>query len=153
MTESKKISASCDCGQLVLDITTPVVTQVVCHCSDCRGMTGLPYVDIAFFEPDGCKALGESRPTTMKGGSGIEKTYFACPECGAAVYATVGALKGACVVIASRLSSPLDESSTHIWTSEKVSNVEIPSTAVTSLKGPPEPVRSILVSNFLDRSR
>lgn len=151
VTENTKISAKCECGQLSLKIETSPVAQLVCHCSDCRSVTGLPYIEIAFFAPSGCEARGQSHPTTMKGGSGNDKTYFSCRECGTALYATVGALDGAWAVIASRLSPFKKESQLHIWTSERASGVDIPPSATQAPKGPPESVRNILRSSFLGK--
>ena len=151
MTENTTISAKCECGQLSLEIETSPVAQLVCHCADCRSVTGLPYIEIAFFVPGGCEAHGQSRPITMKGGSGIDKTYFSCSECGTALYATIGALNGAWAVVASRLSPFRMESKLHIWTSEKASGVDIPQSAIQAPKGPPESVRNIFRSSFLGK--
>lgn len=151
MTENAKISAKCECGQLSLEITASPVAQMVCHCSDCRSVTGLPYTGIAFFAPDGCEAHGQSRPITMKGGSGKDKTYFSCRECGTALYATVGVLNGAWAVISSRLSPFKVDSQLHIWTSEKASGVEIPASATQAPKGVPESVRNVFRSSFFGK--
>ena len=151
MSETTTITSSCECGQLSLEITTPPVAQFVCHCSDCRNVTGLPYLELAFFEPGGCVAHGQSREITMKGGSGKDKTYFSCPECGTSLYATVGALNGAWAVTASRLSPFQVDSQLHIWTSEKADGVEIPSSATQVPTLPPESVRNIFRSAFFGK--
>lgn len=151
MNENKKISAECACGQLSLEVETAPVAQLVCHCSDCRKATGLPCVEIAFFEPIGCKAHGQSNKLTMKGGSGIDKTYYSCRECGNTLYATVGALNGAWAVIPSRLSPFVLEPHLHIWTSEKADGVEIPLSATQTLKGVPESVRDLFISTFFGK--
>ena len=151
MTENTKISAKCECGRLSLEIATPPVAQLVCHCSDCRRVTGLPHIELAFFAPNGCTANGESRPITMKGGSGNDKTYFSCCECGTTLYATVGALNGAWAVAASRLSPFKLDSQLHIWTSEKADGVDISPSATQTPKGPPESVRNIFRSSFFGK--
>ncbi len=148
MTDNTKLSARCECGQLSLALATSPVAQLVCHCSDCRSVTGLPWIEIAFFAPSGCEAHGQSRPLTMKGGSGKDKTYFSCCECGTVLYATVGALNDAWAVMASRLSPFKVETHTHIWTSEKASGVDIPPSAIQAPKGPPESVRNIFRASF-----
>ena len=151
MLEHTRLSAKCDCGQLSLAIATAPVAQMVCHCADCRGATGLPCIEIAFFAPSGCEAHGQSHPLTMKGGSGIDKTYFSCNECGSSLYATVGALNGAWAVMASRLSPFELGADLHIWTSEKVSEAEIPPSATQSPKGVPETVRKLFIASFFGK--
>ncbi len=151
MIEHTKLSAQCDCGQLSVNVATAPVAQLMCHCSDCRGATGLPCVEIAFFAPSGCEAQGKSQPLTMKGGSGIDKTYFSCSECGETLYATVGALNGAWAVIARRLSALKLDVNLHIWTSEKVSEIDIPVSATQSPKGVPEAVRKLFIASFFGK--
>ncbi len=151
MNKTTTITSTCECGQLSLEITTPPVAQMVCHCADCRNATGLPYLELAFFKPGGCKAHGETRSLTMQGSSRKDKTYFSCRECGTPLYATVGVLNGAWAVIASRLSPFTVDSQLHIWTSEKADDVDIPSSATQEPKGPPESVRNLFRSAFFGK--
>lgn len=151
MLEHTKLSAQCDCGQLSLEIPIAPVAQMVCHCADCRGATGLPCIEIAFFEPSGCEAHGKRHPLTMKGGSGIDKTYFSCGECGETLYATVGALNGAWAVMARRVSALKLNADLHIWTSEKVSEIDIPLSATQSPKGVPDAVRKLFLASFFGK--
>ena len=42
-------SASCRCGALRVQLASPAVLQLVCHCTDCRAVAGTPFSNFVFF--------------------------------------------------------------------------------------------------------
>lgn len=148
MSETANVTAQCECGKLTLEITNPPVVQLVCHCADCRAISGQPYTEGVFFAADGCSAQGQSKTQTMKGGSGYDKTYYSCAECGTTLYCTVNALNGACAVMAARLKDFKFEPAAHVWTSEKAEGVTIPKSAIQSPKAPPKEIRNIMLASL-----
>ena len=44
--------AQCQCGQLAVSFTQPPVAQLVCHCNDCRSISGVAYARAAFFKAE-----------------------------------------------------------------------------------------------------
>jgi hypothetical protein len=148
MTEATKALAQCECGALALHIEGAPVAQLVCHCSDCRAFSGMPYVEVAFFEPDACSADGQVSSTTMKGGTGSDKTHYSCAICKTPLYARVTALNGAWAVMANRISSFKFEPQAHIWTSEKADDVLIPEGITQTSERPPNEIVDTMVSSF-----
>lgn len=148
MTGTTKTSAQCECGALALQIKGAPVVQLVCHCSDCKAVSGMPYVEAAFFRPDGCRVHGQANSTTMKGGTGFDKTQYSCASCQTPLYATIAALNGAWAVMANRLSPFKFEPQVHIWTSEKADGVTIPSGITQSPGAPPKEIADTMVSSF-----
>ena len=148
MSEPSKTSARCECGALELAITGEPVVQLVCHCSDCRAFSGTPYVEAAFFVADGCLVQGKVDSTTIKGGTGFEKTHHMCASCETPLYVTVGALNGAFAIIAGRLSRFDFKPAAHIWTAEKVDSITIPAGIAQSAGAPPKELADAMVSSF-----
>ena len=151
MTGTTDISARCECGGLALQIKGAPVVQLVCHCSDCRAFSDTPYTELAFFQPDGLSVQGQTRSTTMQGGTGFDKTYYSCASCQTPLYATVAVLNGASDVIANRLSPFKFEPQAHIWTSEKANDVTIPVGITQSSVAPPKEIADAMVSSFWGR--
>ena len=148
MTGTTKTSARCECGALELHITGAPVVQLVCHCRDCQVFSGMPYIEAAFFQPDDISAHGQSYATTIKGGTGFDKTYYSCEACQTWLYTTVAALNGAWAVMANRLSHAKFEPQVHIWTSEKADDVVIPGGIAQSSGAPPKEILDAMVSSF-----
>ncbi len=148
MNDDTKISAHCDCGEFSLAINGPPVVQLVCHCADCRAVSGLPYTEVVFFKASDCQTQGQTSSRTMKGASGHDKIYYSCAKCGTNLYGSVGVLNGACGVTANRLSPFKFEAQAHIWTSEKDSGVSIPESALQSAEMPPDDIVKTMLSTF-----
>ena len=148
MTAATKTSARCECGALTLHVKGAPVVQLVCHCSDCREFSGMPYVEAAFFQSDQCSVHGQADATTMKGGTGFDKTHYSCASCQTPLYVTVAALNGALAVMASRILPLKFEPQVHIWTSEKADGVTIPAGITQSSVAPPKEITDTMVSSF-----
>ena len=148
MTAITQISAYCECGALALHINEKPVVQLVCHCSDCRAFSGLPYTELVFFKPKGCSVHGQTDMTVMKGDTGFDKIHYSCLSCQTPLYVTIAALNGATAVVAKRLSSFTFEPQAHIWTSKKLNSVTIPTGMIQSLERPPKEIAKNMVSMF-----
>ena len=109
----------------------------------------MPYVELAFFKPDVSCSTGEIHSTTVKGGSGHDKTQCSCAICSTPLYIEVAALNGAWAVAANRISSFEFEPQAHIWTSAKLDDVLIPAGITQAPERPPKEILDIMVSNFL----
>ena len=111
----------CSCGQLSLTFSQPPVTQLFCHCEDCREITQQLFTVVAFFkaEPEGLAGSVIYKPYI--GGSGRPKTYAACAQCGDFLYADVSVLKGLVGVIGDKILPPFKpEPTAHVWTCLRV---------------------------------
>lgn len=148
MNGTVKTSANCECGALTLHVDATPIMQLICHCSDCRALTGMPYTEAAFFKPDACSVHGQVNATVIKGGTGFDKTNHSCASCQTPLYVTLAALNGATPVMANRLSPFQFEPQAHIWTSEKADGVTIPPGITQSPAGPPKEIAGTMVSSF-----
>jgi hypothetical protein len=120
MLTTTKISARCECGALTLDIKDTPVVQLVCHCSDCRAFSGMPYTE----------------------------AHYSCPLCETPLFVKVAALNGAWAVVASRLLPFTFEPNAHVWTSQKGDDVTIPAGITQSLKMPTNELAKAMISSF-----
>lgn len=148
MTATKKTSARCECGALVVEIAGDPVVQLVCHCSDCRAFSGRAYTDAVFFKPEHCSLRGRTNAMTTKGATGFDKTHYSCARCNTPLYVTVAALNGAWAVVANRISPFRFEPNAHIWTSEKADGVTIPATMAQSPGAPPKEIVDTMLASF-----
>jgi len=148
MTKATTTTAHCECGALSLDIEGAPVVQLVCHCNDCQTFCGTPYVEAAFYNADACCVDGEVNETTIKGGTGSDKTHYSCAACQTPLYVRAAALNGAWAVMASKISSLDFKPKAHIWTSEKADGVSIPAEMTQTTGRPPKEIVDIMVSSF-----
>ncbi len=143
-----ELSARCDCGALSISISAAPVVQLVCHCSECQAFFRRPYVKAAFFKASQCEIKGKVESTTLKGGTGFDKTHCACASCKTPLYVTVSALNKACAISADRISAFTFEPVVHLWTSQKHPDTVIPHGILQSEGAPPQEVRDAMVSGF-----
>lgn len=121
-----------------MTFTQAPVAQLVCHCQDCRDVSGQPFARAAFFKAEENCAQGEYQADDMIGGSGKPKQYRRCGQCGDFLYATVDALAGLVGVAADKIAPPFEfKPMAHVWTSEKAEGIEIPLGAFQFPKAPP----------------
>ena len=119
--------ASCSCNQLSLQFSQAPRFQLVCHCNDCREITGEAYLSGAFFAAEPGAIQGESLVETGIGGSGKPRHNHRCKNCGDFIFAEIEALKGIIAVDGKRLKTPFRfEPQAHVWTSQKLPEVCIP---------------------------
>lgn len=141
-------SACCDCGALEVSIMGAPVAQLVCHCKDCQHFSGMPYIEAAFYHADDVFITGQASRTTLKGATGMEKTYNACEACGVGLYSTLGALNGATAVLADRIAPGNFEPQAHIWVSEKAEGIDIPEGITQTQERPPKEIVDAMISRF-----
>ena len=79
--------ASCNCGQLTVQVEGDPVRVSVCHCLACQRRTGSAFGVQARWPVESATIAGESREyrRTSDDGEGERRFHF-CPECGATVY-------------------------------------------------------------------
>ncbi len=87
MSDFEPIYGGCICGSVKYSINSkPLFTQV-CHCLDCKKLTGSSYVmNTSIFE-DSLKISGELLKAELIAGSGKKCTHYFCKKCGVYIYA------------------------------------------------------------------
>lgn len=80
------MKASCQCGQLSVEVPGPTIAVVACHCQACQKRSGSPFGEAAYYPHDQVEVTGEaehfSRPTDL---GGTFEQFF-CRRCGSTVY-------------------------------------------------------------------
>ena len=87
MSDFDPIYGGCICGSVKYSINSkPLFTQV-CHCYDCKKLTGSSYVmNTSIFE-DSLKINGELLKVELIAGSGKKCSHYFCKKCGVYIYA------------------------------------------------------------------
>jgi len=143
-----KASAQCECGQLKLEVSSPPVVQLVCHCKECQAFSGSRFVNGAFFRKDDCQIEGKTSIETLIGGTGANKLHHSCSVCGDPIYVQVTALNGAVAIQAEKLSPFEFSVDAHVWTSQKASDTVIPEDVPQSPSTPPDDIVKRMVKSF-----
>ncbi|WP_225206882.1 GFA family protein [Novosphingobium huizhouense] len=78
--------ATCQCGQLVAEITGETDQIVACHCRACQKRSGSPFGVLAYFPAGAVTLSGEARDFARAGASGAAFVNHFSPTCGATVW-------------------------------------------------------------------
>jgi len=75
-------TASCSCGQLILEVQGEPLRASVCHCYECQKRTGSVFGAQLRFDRDKVRVVGKHHcfQRTADSGNRIETAF--CPECG-----------------------------------------------------------------------
>jgi hypothetical protein len=83
-------TASCSCGQLMVQVSGDPVRVSICHCLACQRRTGSVFGEQARFKKEDIKEIsGRSTLYARVGDEGSEISFCFCPTCGATVYYTI----------------------------------------------------------------
>ena len=118
--------ARCGCGDLTVLVSGLPVLQVVCHCNDCREVTGEPFTRVVFFPLVGIATRGATHTTEFFGASGNTKHYVSCARCDEFLYGEVAVLGGVCGIRPRSLGPKFTFApSAHVWVSQRDSTVHL----------------------------
>ena len=120
-------SARCRCGSLHLSCNSPPVLQLVCHCTDCREVSGAPFSNFVFFRSRDAQVSGEALRREFVADSGDATVRECCAQCGDMLVDRTAGFPKVVGVVAERLEPPFDFTPNHhVWTDSKVPGAEIP---------------------------
>ncbi|KAH9864264.1 hypothetical protein J1614_010198 [Plenodomus biglobosus] len=81
------VVGGCYCGNVRYEVTGNSEASILCHCFDCRKITGSTYSTNSVFSEDGFKVTkGTPKAHTVKGDSGNEITSMFCGDCGSTMW-------------------------------------------------------------------
>ncbi len=80
------MKASCQCGQLSVEVPGPTAAVVICHCLACQKRTGSPFGEAAYYPHDQIKISGDSHQFTRPTSTGGTFDQYFCPVCGSTVF-------------------------------------------------------------------
>ena len=80
------MKASCQCGELGVEVPGPTMAVVACHCLACQKRSGSPFGEAAYYPHDQVQVRGEARQFTRTTDAGGHFDQFFCPACGTTVF-------------------------------------------------------------------
>ena len=80
------MKASCQCGQLRIEVPGPTIAVVACHCLACQKRSGSPFGEAAYYPHDQVLIGGAAHQFTRDTDAGGIFDQFFCPACGTTVY-------------------------------------------------------------------
>ena len=80
------MKASCQCGQLRVEVPGETVAVVACHCLACQKRSGSPFGEAAYYPHADVAIEGQSKQFARPTSTGGTFDQFFCPDCGTTVY-------------------------------------------------------------------
>jgi len=74
--------AHCRCGAFRFESASPPILQLVCHCSQCREVSGRPFSNFSFFKVRDTQTSGAHRTVAFTAASGARTVREVCEACG-----------------------------------------------------------------------
>ena len=74
--------AHCRCGAFRLESTSAPILQLVCHCTQCREVSGRAYSNFSFFKVRDTQTSGAHRTVAFTADSGSATVREVCAACG-----------------------------------------------------------------------
>ena len=121
-------TGGCLCGALRYEYDGQPGAALICHCQDCRRVTGAAFNTSVRMKSENFRVVsGELKCFTNRADSGNEVTRCFCPECGSPIYTIPPHRPGTFFVKAGSLDDPAIVKPEHqSWTSSAVSWAHIP---------------------------
>ncbi|KAH6881283.1 hypothetical protein J4E91_008886 [Alternaria rosae] len=80
-------AGGCFCGNVRYEVQGESGGNILCHCLDCRKITGSAYSTNAVYSDEGFKVTkGTPKAHTVKGDSGNDVTSMFCGDCGSTMW-------------------------------------------------------------------
>ena len=79
-------TARCACGQLSVTVDGAPVRAAICHCDDCRRLSGSAFSWNARWADDAVTVSGAARIFERHGDEGSTIANHFCPDCGVTVF-------------------------------------------------------------------
>ncbi|KAK8207935.1 hypothetical protein M8818_004188 [Zalaria obscura] len=91
-------TGGCFCGKVKIEYSGEPKGKALCHCIDCRKITGSTYSTNLIVPEEGFKVTGNPKTFTKKADSGNEIHSYFCGDCGSTLYRDGASFQGAKVV-------------------------------------------------------
>jgi hypothetical protein len=123
-----RITGRCLCGSVRFEYDGEVGPAGICHCADCRHVTGSAFnVGVRLEAKDFHVVKGVPRGFTKRADSGNDLTRYFCPDCGSPLYGSSPAHPDFIYARAGSLDDPgVVHLSHQSWTSSAVDWAIIP---------------------------
>ena len=126
--DKKVVTGGCLCGSVRYEYDGEVGPAAICHCADCRRVTGSAFnVSVRMQKEHFRLVSGELKSFTVTAESGNDVIRFFCPACGSPIYTLSPHRPDSYFVKAGSLDDPTLVKPAHqAWTKSAVSWAHIP---------------------------
>jgi len=118
-------SGGCFCGKARLTYTGDIAVKALCHCVDCRKITGSTYSTNIIVPEEGFSTTGTLKTISKTADGGNKITSYFCPDCGTTLYRDGPSFKGSKVVKEGIMDDPnalgATKPTVELYTPERVS--------------------------------
>ncbi len=81
-TSTPVVRAHCRCGAFRFESSSAPILQLVCHCTQCREVSGQPFTRFSFFKVRDTQTSGAHRTMAFTADSGSATVREVCAACG-----------------------------------------------------------------------
>ena len=128
--------AHCRCGAFRFESASPPILQLVCHCSQCREVSGRPFSNFSFFKVRDTQTSGAHRTVAFTAASGARTVREVCEACGDMLIDRTEGYPKIIGLVAERIAQPFTfEPQHHVWADSKLPGVVIPEGAKVFARG------------------
>jgi hypothetical protein len=134
--DTESFTGGCLCRKCTYTISGPIEPAGICHCADCRKVTGSPYGVSFRVLKNRFSLSGNPAAHAKSADSGTVLTRYFCPNCGSPLFTASEENLDAIFVKAGTLDQPEHvQIERQAWVSSRVSWAAIPTGIATYQKG------------------
>lgn len=124
---SATMRAHCRCGAFCFESSSAPILQLVCHCTQCREVSGRPFSNFSFFKVRDTQTSGAHRSVAFTADSGSKTVREVCVACGdMLIDRTEGFPKVVGVVHEAISPQPLFNPVHHVWAESRLPETALP---------------------------
>jgi hypothetical protein len=128
--------AHCRCGAFRFESTSAPILQLVCHCSQCREVSGQPFSSFSFFKVRDTQTTGEHRTVTFTADSGSTTVREVCAACGDMLIDRTEGFPKVVGVVHEKLDPALPFNPLHhVWAENRAPETVLPEGVTVHAKG------------------
>lgn len=119
--------AHCRCGGFRFESSSAPILQLVCHCAQCRSVSGLPFTRFVFFKVRDTQTSGAMRAVEFTADSGARTVREVCATCGEMLIDRTDGFPKVVGVVVDRFDPPIDfKPAHHVWAESRAPGTELP---------------------------
>jgi len=121
------IQAHCRCGTFCFESSSAPILQLVCHCTQCREVSGQPFTAFSFFKVRDTQTRGEHRNVDFRADSGARTVREVCAACGDMLVDRTDGFPKVVGVVHERITPALPlQPAHHVWTDNRLPETVLP---------------------------
>ena len=130
--QAPTVQAQCRCGAFRFSSSSAPIMQLVCHCTQCRQVSGRPFSNFSFFKVRDTQTSGEHRTVAFTADSGASTVREVCASCGDMLIDRTDAFPKVVGVVHEALTTPMAFTPTHhVWTENRLPDTVLPAASDT----------------------